>query len=67
METMAEESGGADAVPAVAAMLAVSGRAQIFLADITEEEIDFATSTTMGERLVEIPGRQTAAQAAAKP
>ncbi len=65
MDAMAEEGGGTITVPTVSAMLDVSARAQVFLEDISEE-IDFATSTAMGERLVEVHGRQSTAQAAAK-
>ena len=44
-------------IPAIASIMAVSARAHTFLADITKSEMDFATSLTLGERLVEVPGR----------
>jgi hypothetical protein len=44
-------------IPTIASIMAVSARAHTFLADITQSEMDFATSLTLGERLVEVPGR----------
>jgi len=43
----------------VESLLAVIARARVFLADILVAEMEFATSTVMGERLVEIHGRYT--------
>jgi hypothetical protein len=37
--------------------MAISARAHTFLAEITQSEMDFSTSLTLGERLVEVPGR----------
>ncbi len=44
-------------IPVVASLLTVNMRAHAFLADITHANMVFATSTVMGERLVETPGR----------
>jgi hypothetical protein len=44
-------------IRAVASIMAVSARAHTFLADITQNEMDFTTFVTLGERLVEVPGR----------
>ena len=59
LEAMADEDGDQTApiIPAVASLPAASTRAHIFLLDITQAEMDFATATVMGERIVEIPGR----------
>ena len=43
--------------PAIEAMMTVSTRAHAFLETIPKEEVDFATSLTMGERTEEVPGR----------
>ena len=67
LEAMADEETETNRVPAVQSLLAVSARSQSFLADMTENEMDFATATVMGERLVEIPGRYTPADESAKP
>ena len=40
-------------IPSVASIMVVN----TFLADITHSEMDFATALTLGERIVEIPGR----------
>ena len=59
LDAMANEDGDhtSPVIPAVASLLAVSTRSRVYLADITQIEIDFATSTVLGERLVKIPGR----------
>jgi len=70
LDTMAEEntdSTSTTTIPAVAALLTVSTRAHAFLADISQAEMDFATTTVLGERRVEIPGRSTPLEAAEKP
>ena len=54
-------------IPAVASLLAVKTRARGFLEDISRAEMNFATATAMGERLVEIPGRFTPLEATDKP
>ena len=44
-------------IPAVATLLTINIRTQALLVDINQAEMDFATSTVLGERLVAIPGR----------
>jgi hypothetical protein len=44
-------------IPAVASIMVLVARAHTFLADITHSEMGFATALTLGERIVEIPGR----------
>jgi len=44
-------------IPTVASIMEVGARAHTFLADITQSEMDFTTALTLGERLVEVPGR----------
>jgi hypothetical protein len=67
LDDMADENTETTGVPAVQSFLAVSARAHAFLEDMTDAEMEFATSTVMGERLVEIPGRYIPADEAAKP
>jgi hypothetical protein len=55
------------AISSVASLMALSARAHIFLANITQSEIDFATSLTLGERLVEVPGRYSPLETHTKP
>jgi len=54
-------------IPAVTSLLAVSARAHTFLADISQEEMDFSSSLTMGERTVEVPGRYAPLEAPSRP
>ena len=54
-------------IPAVASLLVVNTRAHIFLANISTTKMEFSTSTVMGERLVEIPGRYAPRAATARP
>jgi len=54
-------------IPTMASLLAVSTRAHVYLANITETEMDFVTSTLLGERLVEIPGRFAIIEATKNP
>ena len=54
-------------IPLVASLMAVSARAHTFMADITQSEMDFATSLTLGERLVEVPGRFSVLETHTKP
>ncbi len=54
-------------IPAVESLLAVNTRAHGFLEDISRAEMDFATATMLGERLVKIPGRFAPLEAACKP
>ncbi len=42
-------------IPTVGSFMAISVRAHTFLADIAQSEIDFATSLTLCERIVEVP------------
>jgi hypothetical protein len=71
LEAMADEDGNTSTpiIPAVASLLTVTTRAQVFLSDITHAEMDFATSTGLGKKLIEtIPGRfSTPAAVATKP
>jgi hypothetical protein len=57
LEAMADEETVTTMVLAVHSLLEVNARSQSFLADMTKAEMDFAKSTVMGERQVEIPGR----------
>ncbi len=57
LDAMADEDGDqaeTPVIPTVTALLKVSSRAQHILADISNAEMDFATSIFMGERLIEI-------------
>jgi hypothetical protein len=51
----------------VASLLALNTIAQVFHANITQIEMDFATSMVLSERLVEIPGRFSPLEAIEKP
>ena len=53
-------------IPAIASLMAVSARAHTFLADITQREMDFATSLTLGKRLVEVLGSYSPLEAHTK-
>ena len=44
-------------ISAVGSVMVINARAHTFLADITQSEMDFATSLTLGERIVEVLGR----------
>ena len=44
-------------IPSVALVMAISARDHTFMAYMTQSEMDFATSLTLGERLVEVPGK----------
>jgi len=54
-------------IPSVASLFAVSARAHTFVANITQSEMNFATSLTLGERLVEFPGRFAILETHTKP
>jgi hypothetical protein len=44
-------------IPTTRLVMAISARAHTILADITQSEIYFATSLSLGERIVEVPRR----------
>ncbi len=54
-------------IPAIAALKIVSTRAQVFLSDIPQTELDFTTYLVIGERTVEIPGRYTPLETPSRP
>jgi hypothetical protein len=60
LDAMADDDVGVTEIPVihvVGLVMSISVRAHTFLADITQSEMDFATSLTLGERIVEVPGR----------
>ena len=54
-------------IPTIKSMLAFSTRAQAFLDTIPETEINFTTSLVMGERTVEITGRNSPLEQPSRP
>jgi hypothetical protein len=62
-----EEDAMVPIIQAVTSLVVASARAHTFLFNMTQIEIDFATSLTLGERLVEIPGRYSPLVAHTKP
>jgi hypothetical protein len=60
LDAMADDDVGATEIPVIpttGSVMAIIVRAHTFLADITQSEMDFATSLTQGERIVEVPER----------
>ena len=62
-----DEDSSSHVIPAVSSLKTISAGAKCYLSDITQTELDFATSLALGERIVEIPGRFTSLEPAAKP
>jgi len=69
LDTMCDEESNLETpvIPALTALLLVITRAHVCLTDISTTEMEFATSTIMGERVVEIPGRYAPREAATRP
>jgi hypothetical protein len=69
LDAMADDEEGAmvPIIPTVTTLMAANTSAHTFLVDITQTEMDFATSLALSERLVEAPGRYFPLEAHAKP